>query len=88
MSQRDLTNDFLANNTLAQQGRAADENPCVGSSILSRMNGNDNSKHVKVWFAKLFCLSSSVGRAAVNKNSSFYVNLQILKILRYINDFK
>ena len=71
MSQRDLTNDFLANNTLAQQGRAADENPCVGSSILSRMNGNDNSRHVRVWFAKLFCLGSSVGRAAVNKNSSF-----------------
>ena len=88
MSQRDLTNDFLANNTLAQQGRAVDENPCVGSSILSRMNGNDNSRHVRVWFAKLFCLGSSVGRAAVNKNSSFYVNLQILKILRYINDFK
>ena len=79
---------FLANNTLAQQGRAADENPYVGSSILSRMNGNDNSRHVRVWFAKLFCLGSSVGRVAVNKNSSFYVNLQILKILRYINDFK
>ena len=88
MSQRDLTNDFLANNTVAQQGRAADENPCVGGSNPSRMNGNDNSRHVRVWFAKLFCLGSSVGRAAVNKNSSFYVNLQILKILRYINDFK
>ena len=51
-------------NTLAQQGRAADENPRVGSSILSRMNGNDNSRHVRVWFANLFCLGSSVGRAA------------------------
>lgn len=69
MSQRDLTNDFLANNTVAQQGRAADENPCVGSSILSRMNGNDNSRHVRVWFAKLFCLGSSVGRAGRGSSS-------------------
>ena len=28
------------------------------------MNGNDNSRHVRVWFAKFFCLGSSVGRAA------------------------